>query len=146
MTLAITTNIARLSSYSKKEFPTIQINQAPLVAVIDEYIRTKLFNKPFNPMEGNNWRVLMLAKIGIVEHIMKQVSKAIYELQNNINVEEAEILKKYFSDISSLKMRENFSLDIVKSIYEKTAIHLIRVSLKKIFYYLLMLMVKLKEY
>ena len=121
MILAITANIARLSSHSKKEFPTIQINQAPLVAVIDEYIRTKLFNKPFNPMEGNNWRVLMLAKIGIVEHIMKQVSKAIYELQNNINIEEAEIVKKHFSDISSLKMRENFSLDIAKSIYEKTA-------------------------
>ncbi len=121
MILAITTNIARLSLHSKKEFPTIQINQAPLVAVIDEYIRTKLFNKPFDPMDGNNWRVLMLAKIGIVEHIMNQVSKAIYELQNNINIEEAEIVKKHFSDISSLKMRENFSLDIAKSIYEKTS-------------------------
>ena len=118
---AITANIGRLSSHSNKVFPTIQINQAPLVAVIDNYIRNKLFKQPFNPMEGNNWRVLMIAKVGIVQHIMKQVSKSIYELQTNINVEDAEISKKYFSEVSSLKMRENFSLDIAKSIYEKTA-------------------------
>lgn len=118
---AITANIGRLSSHSSKTFPTIQINQAPLVAVIDDYIRNQLFKQSFNPMEGNNWRVLMIAKVGIVQHIMKQVSKAIYELQNNVDVEDAEISKRYFSEVSSLKMRENFSLDIVKSIYEKTA-------------------------
>lgn len=118
---AITANIGRLSSHSSKTFPTIQINQAPLVAVIDDYIRNQLFRQPFNPMEGNNWRVLMIAKVGIVQHIMKQVSKAIYELQNNVDIEDAEISKRYFSEVSSLKMRENFSLDIVKSIYEKTA-------------------------
>lgn len=93
---AITANIGRLSSHSNKVFPTIQINQAPLVAVIDNYIRNKLFKQPFNPMEGNNWRVLMIAKVGIVQHIMKQVSKSIYELQTNINVEDAEISKNIF--------------------------------------------------
>lgn len=121
MIRAITENVGRLSSHSSKKFPTIQINQAPLVAVIDEYIRTKLFKQPFNPMEGNNWRVLMIAKVGIVQHILKQVSKSIYELQTNVNVEDAEIAKRHFSEVNSLKMRENFSLDIVKSIYEKTA-------------------------
>lgn len=121
MIRAITENVGRLSSHSSKEFPTIQINQAPLVAVIDEYIRTKLFKQPFNPMEGNNWRVLMIAKVGIVQHILKQVSKSIYELQTNVDVEDAEIAKRHFSEANSLKMRENFSLDIVKSIYEKTA-------------------------
>ena len=47
---------------------------------------------------------------------MKQVSKAIYELQNNVDIEDAEISKRYFSEVSSLKMRENFSLYIVKSV------------------------------
>lgn len=119
--IAITSNIGRISSHSSKEFPTMQINQNSLVALIDDYIRHKLFKQNFNPMEGNNWRILMLLKGAIVQHIMKQVSKSIYELQNNIDVEEAEVSKKYFSAVSSLKMRENFSLDIKKSIYEKTA-------------------------
>lgn len=121
MIVAITSNVGRLSSHSNKEFPTMQINQSSLVALIDNYIRNKLFKQSFNPMDGNNWRILMLLKGAIVQHIMKQVSKSIYELQNNIDIEEAEVSKKYFSAISSLKMRENFSLDIKKSIYEKTA-------------------------
>ena len=118
---AITNNIARLSSHSKKEFPVMQINQASLIGVIDTYIRNGLFHQSFDPMESNNWRILMLVKGGIVEHIMKQVSKAIYELQNNISVEDAVISKHYFSEISTLKMRENYSIPIEKSIYEKTA-------------------------
>ena len=121
MIMAITANIGRLSSHSSKEFPTMQINQSALVSVIDDYIRNKLFNQQFNPMEGNNWRVLMIAKVGIVQHILKQVSKSIYELQNNVEVENAEIIKRYFAEVQSLKMRDNFSLDITKSIYEKTA-------------------------
>ncbi len=121
MMMSVTTNIARLSSHSKKEFPTIQVNQSLLIGLIDEYIKTKLFNQQFNPMEGNNWRILMLAKVGIVEHIMKQVSKAIYELQMNVDVKDAEVVKKYFSSVATLKIRENFALDISKSIYQKMA-------------------------
>lgn len=121
MIAAITSNVGRLSSHSNKEFPTMQINQSSLVALIDNYIRNKLFKQSFNPLASNNWRILMLLKGVIVQHIMKQVSKSIYELQNNIDIEEAEVSKKYFSAVSSLKMRENFSLDIKKSIYEKTA-------------------------
>jgi type III restriction enzyme len=63
----------------------------------------------------------MIAKQGIVEHIMKQLSEIIYNMQNNIDVTEAVVEKRYFSEVSKLKMRENFALDIVKSIYEKTA-------------------------
>ena len=121
MIAAITSNIGRLSSHSSKEFPTMQINQSSLVALIDDYIRNKLFGQRFNPMEGNNWRILMLLKGAIVQHILKQVSKSIYELQNSVDIKDAEISKKYFSEVLSLKMRENFSLDIAKSIYEKTA-------------------------
>lgn len=118
---AITYNIVRLSSHSNKTFPTMQINQVSLVSVIDDYIRNRLFGQKFNPLDGDNWRVLMIAKVDIVRHIMKQISKTIFELQNNISVEDAVISKRYFSEIKSLKVRENFSLDIVKSIYQKTA-------------------------
>lgn len=120
MVNTITSNISKIASNSQKEFPTMQINHNALAALIDEYIRTKLFKKLFNPMEANNWRILMLLNGEIISHIMKQVSKSVYELQNNIKIEEAEIVKNYFSEVKSLKMRENFSLDIQKSIYEKT--------------------------
>ncbi len=116
---AITNNIARVGGHSS--YPTMQVNQVALIEVIDNYIRTKLFGEPFNPNESNNWRVLMIAKVGILEHIMKEVSQSVYDMQNNIEVTDATVIKTSFSQISSLKMRENFTLDIRKSIYEKTA-------------------------
>ncbi len=116
---AITNNIARVGGHSS--YPTMQVNQVALIEVIDNYIRTKLFGEPFNPNESNNWRVLMIAKVGILEHIMKEVSQSVYDMQNNIEITEATVIKNYFSQISNLKMRENFALDITKSIYEKTA-------------------------
>ena len=119
MLMAITNNIARVGGHSS--YPVMQINQVELVKIIDEYIRTKLFNQPFNPAEGNNWRVLMIARVGILEHIMKEVSQSIYDMQNNVEIVDAVIKKEYFSSINKLKMRENFSLDIRKSIYAKTA-------------------------
>lgn len=118
---AITSNIAKIGVRSKKDYPVMQINQAQLLGVIDDYIKHKLFGKEFNPLEDNNWRILMISKVGIVQHILKEISRSIYEMQNNVSIEEAVIQKEYFSQVSSLKMRENFALDIAKSPYEKTA-------------------------
>ena len=116
---AITNNLARVGGHSS--YPTMQVNQVALVQVIDNYIRTKLFGEPFNPSEGNNWRVLMIARAGILQHIMQEVSQTVYDMQNNVEIADAVVIKNYFSDIDKIKMRENFALDIQKSIYEKTA-------------------------
>lgn len=116
---AITNNLARVGGHSS--YPTMQVNQVALVQVIDNYIRTKLFGEPFNPSESNNWRVLMIARAGILQHIMQEVSQTVYDMQNNVEIADAVVIKNYFSDIDKTKMRENFALDIQKSIYEKTA-------------------------
>ncbi|MBQ9183204.1 MAG: DEAD/DEAH box helicase family protein [Neisseriaceae bacterium] len=115
---AITNNIAKAGGHSS--FPVMQVNQNALVQIIDNYIRTKLFNQPFDPYVDENWRVLMIAKVGIIEHIMKEISQTIYNMQNNVSTIDAVVKKEYFSQIDTLKMRENFALDIRKSIYEKT--------------------------
>lgn len=116
---AISSSIERVGVRKKESYPFMQINTAELAGVIDTYIRTKLFGKPFNPFENNNWRVLLLRKSLIVEHIIKEVSKAIYEMQNNIEVTDAVVLKKYFSEIGPMKMREDYSILVAKSIYER---------------------------
>jgi type III restriction enzyme len=53
----------------------MQINQANLVQLIDDFIRHKLFNQEFNPLEDNNWRVLLLSQTGITEHIIKELRR-----------------------------------------------------------------------
>jgi type III restriction enzyme len=78
-----------------------------------------LFKQPFDPFEDNNWRVLLLSQAGITQHLVKELSKVIYDMQNNINIHEAVVIKKYFSEVPELKMRENYSLNITKTIYER---------------------------
>jgi len=103
----------------ERVFPRLQVNNAEIAGLVDDYIRHKLFNEEFDPMHGDNWRILFLSESKIISHIMKNVSKAIYEMQNSVDVSEAEVLKTYFSEVSEIKMRENYSLDVSKTIYEK---------------------------
>ncbi|TRZ92205.1 MAG: restriction endonuclease subunit R [Methanosarcinales archaeon] len=115
----VTSSLVKVSQRTTKDYPVMQINNVALARVIDEFIRTRLFNQPFDPFVDNNWRVLLLSKAGITEHIIKEVSQTIYDMQNNIKVEEAVVVKKYFSEVEELKMRENFSLPVTKTIYER---------------------------
>ncbi len=92
----------------------------PCADSLDEYIRTKLFNQPFDPFVENNWRILLVLKGDIISHIVNEFSKAIYHMQMDINTDDAVVEKKWFSQVASLTGREDFALDIVKSIYEQT--------------------------
>lgn len=116
----ITGNLRRIGSSSRKQFPVLCVNKVSLIKMLDKYIRRELFGEEFNPLTDNNWRVLMLAEKGITAHIMRQISQVIYDMQHNITVNEAIVNKRWFSEIPTLKMRENYSLDIQKSIYQKT--------------------------
>lgn len=109
----------RVGKKGVKLYPIMQVNSAIIARLTDEYIRHKLFGKDFDPMEGNNLRILLLTESKIVQHIMKNVAKSIYDLQNNIKVSEATIVKKYFSELGEVKVRETFTIDVAKTIYPK---------------------------
>ncbi len=115
----VTTTIGRIGKTKTMEFPLMQVNQVELVKLIDSYIRYKLFDQEFNPLEDNNWRVLLLWNTGITQHILKEISKVIFNMQNNVDVTEAIVEKRYFSEVKELTMRENFSLELRKTIYER---------------------------
>ncbi|KJR41689.1 type III restriction protein res subunit [Candidatus Magnetoovum chiemensis] len=117
----VTTAIGRVGKRKTKHFPLMQINQVDLIRLIDKYIKYKLFNQEFNPFEGNNWKILLLHNAGVTQHIVKEISKKIYEMQNNIEINEAVINKRYFSEVSELRMRENYSLELAKTIYKRVA-------------------------
>ena len=117
----VTSMLIPMGRKRKKSFPMMQVNTAEIAKLTDDYIRHKLFDQEFDPMVEDNWRILFLSESKILSHIIKNVSKAIYEMQNNVDVTEAEVIKKPFSDVAEIKMRENFCLDISKAIYEKLA-------------------------
>ena len=115
----VVNRMARVGQRKMKTFPAMQVNNLEVVKTIDAFVRTKLFGEAFDPFEGNNWKVL-LAKNGVVtEHIIKEIAKVVLEMQQTTDTSEAQILKRYFSETAELRRRENYSLDIVKTIYDK---------------------------
>ncbi len=100
-------------------YPTMQVRNSEIAKIIDEYIRHKLFNAEFDPLTGNHWKILVTTEDKIVKHIIKNISQKVYELQSNKDITDAEVNKKYFSEISELKIRSSFSLDVAKCIYPK---------------------------
>lgn len=115
----ITNRIDKEGKKSKRDYPMLQVNEVEIIRVLDRYIRIKLFNQSFDPFVNYNWKVL-LAKNGIVtHHIIKEMSKAIYEMQMNVEVSDAIIEKRYFSEVNTLRIRENYSLNVSKTIFDK---------------------------
>jgi type III restriction enzyme len=90
-----------------------------IAKLTDEYIRIKLFGKEFDPILNNNWRILLLTQEKIIQHIVKNISQVIYDMQNNFSVLDAKIIKKYFSEINEIRIRDNYSIKVAKTIYEK---------------------------
>lgn len=115
----VTTRFDRVGRNSVRQLPTLQINQAEIIRTIDAYVRTKLFSRPFNPFEDFNWKILLHNEGVATQHIVKEITKAIYYLQEQVDVTEAVVEKIYFSSVPTLKIRQSYSLDLEKTIYEK---------------------------
>ncbi|MFA4957283.1 MAG: DEAD/DEAH box helicase family protein [Candidatus Methanoperedens sp.] len=109
----------KVSARNTKSFPTMQINSAQIAQLADRYIKNKLFNEEFDPFKDNNWRILLLTESRITEHIIRNISKSIYDLQNKLDINEAKIIKRYFSEVAELKGREEYCVKVSKSIYPK---------------------------
>ena len=109
----------RVQRVGGRQLPTLQINEMEIVRIMDVYIRTRLFGQPFDPFDHNDWKIL-LSKNGIVtDHIIKVMSVAIHEMQENVMSSEAVVEKIWFSSVQTLRMREKFSIELCKTIYER---------------------------
>ncbi|HEY4514781.1 MAG TPA: DEAD/DEAH box helicase family protein [Candidatus Paceibacterota bacterium] len=117
----VVNRMARISQRKNKVFPALQINNVAIVGTVDTYIRSRLFGQNLDPFADNNWKILLLKNGLVTDHIVKEIGKAVFEMQQAIKPTEAKVEKRYFSEITELRMRENFSVDIAKTIYERLA-------------------------
>lgn len=111
----------RVNRVGGKQLPTLQINEEEIVRIVDVYIRSRLFNQLFNPFNGNDWKILLSKNAIVTQHIIKVMSVAIHEMQENVMSNEAVVEKIWFSSVKTLRMRERFSLELQKVIYERLA-------------------------
>ena len=109
----------RVNRVGGKALPSLQINEMEIVRIVDVYIRTRLFGQPFNPFNGSDWKILLSKNAIITQHIIKVMSIAIHEMQENTFSNEAVVDKIWFSSVKYLRMRESFSLELQKVIYER---------------------------
>lgn len=111
----------RFTSTDRHGYPTLQIDGAQTVAAIDMYIRSRLFSGPFDPFNGNDWKIL-LAKEGVVtKHIIKVFAKAILNNQQQTTTIDAVVSLTPFSSVKTIRMRESSSMDVTKCIYTRQA-------------------------
>ena len=97
--------------------PYLQTNTAELTGWLDGYIRGYLFSAAFDPMQGEQWRVLLLQPV--IDHISKVFAVALIESERQDVVGETEVRYRNLSEVPKLMMRESNSLPVVKCIYER---------------------------
>lgn len=115
----ITTRMDRVGARATRELPTLQINQLEIVRIMDAYIRTRLFGGAFNPFNGNDWKILLSKNAIVTQHIIKEMSIAIHRMQESVMTSEAVVEKLWFSSVSTLRIRESYSMELEKVIYER---------------------------
>lgn len=118
---AVSSVTVRIGKRTQKSFPIMQINSALIAKLTDDYIRHKLFGQEFDPLANNNWRVLLLTQEKIIQHIVRNLSQSIYDLQNRLKVTDAKIIKRRFSEVTEIVIRETYALDVAKTIYPRIA-------------------------
>ena len=104
---------------SKGGFPMIQIDGARIVALVDTYIRTRLFSKPFNPFLGNDWKILLAKNGYVTKHIKRELSRAVLKMLKATTTTQAVVRQTAFSTVKVLRMRESYSQPLQKTIYER---------------------------
>ena len=97
------------------EFPHAQINRAQLAEGIDAYIRSRLFGQEIEPLDDENWRVLLVDLV--TEHIMRVWARELLEAEETTTAADAEVRHRSLSEVQKLTMRESASLAVNKSIY-----------------------------
>ena len=107
------------SSHKEMPVPNLQINEARMIAVVDMYIRTRLFGQPFNPFNGSDWKILLSKDAIVTKHIIEEMARSIFNIQNNIMTTDAQVVHTKFSSVTEIKMRESYSIEIHKAIYER---------------------------
>ncbi len=99
--------------------PYLQVHTAELTGWLDDYIWTQLFGVTFNPMDGEQWRILLLQPV--VDHITKVFAVALLESEQKHVTGRTEVHLRKLSEVPRLMMQESHSVEVGKCIYTRLA-------------------------
>lgn len=102
------------------QFPALQVHLPTLTGWIDQYVRERLFGQTYDPLDGENWRVLLLDDVA--QHIAGQFASALVESEQNLTVSGAEVHYRQLSEVDKIVVRASSCVEVQKSIYPKLPI------------------------
>ena len=88
-----------------------------LTGWLDIYIRNRLFGTAFDPLIGENWRVLLLDDVA--HGIAGVFATKLTELQASRRSATAEVRHRLMSEIKTIPVRSTAAVDVNKCIYPK---------------------------
>ena len=97
--------------------PYLQVNTADLTGWLDDYIWTQLFDAAFNPLDDENWRLLLLQPV--VDHITKVFAVALLDSEQRQVTGQTEVRLRHLSEVPHLMVREAHSVEVGKCIYTR---------------------------
>ncbi len=101
-------------------FPALQVQLPVLTGWIDVYIRQRLFNQPFDPLNAENWRVLLVDDVA--QHIAGNFASALVESEQNQEVAGAEVRYRNVSEVEKITVRASTAVEVTKSVYTRLRI------------------------
>ncbi|WP_032389484.1 DEAD/DEAH box helicase family protein [Rhodococcoides fascians] len=111
----ITSSAQKFNSLA--HFPMLQTFRPQLLEWIDIYIRNQLFGRVIDPIEDENWRVLLTDMIA--NEIAGNIATALVRSLVQETVSIAEVNLRSLSEIRALSVRSTTAVDVSKCIYPK---------------------------
>jgi type III restriction enzyme len=98
-------------------FPVYQSYQRLVIGWVNSYIRFRYFGASFEPLENENWRLLLVP--GVAEEISSEIGYALVAFQENISLGGAEVVFRSVSEVDSITIRHGSSVELEKCIFQR---------------------------
>lgn len=96
-------------------FPLLHAHRPLLAAWIDTYIRQRLFDQVFDPLDDENWRVLLIDDVA--HGIAGTFATALTEVAANQTQGGAEVIHRKLSEVQTISVRSSSAVNVEKCIY-----------------------------
>jgi type III restriction enzyme len=122
ITEALGSSITRSAKqYSEaSQFPMLQTYRPLLASWLDTYIKHRLFGETMDPLENENWRVLLIDDVA--HGIAGVFATALTEAAANQQTSGADVVYRQLSEVKTINVRTSSAVDVAKCIYPKLPI------------------------
>lgn len=97
--------------------PYLQVNTLALAEALDDYVRERLFDGPFEPLADEGWRLLLLQPV--VDHIVRVFGLALVQAESRTPIGNTEVRHRRLSEVARIMLREATSMEVTKCIYPR---------------------------